>query len=264
MQYLAGYLKVCTAPLKSIHGLQSRVSSKRPRRSSKTATMTTSMQRPARALTLTALLCLFIETCSFSVSKTSSVTIAVCTDIDCRLDGASDALRALQRNAPDGVRVTGRACLGPCGDGPCVVVLNSENKRVIEEQKGRVVQGSLVPPDLFGVNPRGVYQVRNAGNVEQVVGIAAAEASLDVSNKVVLNESDSESVVVTSTRRPFDRPRNERKVLQRLMQFLVLVGLYSHENVQALQFEIAFGLFLLSDLIMKENIFTFVWMKVAT
>jgi len=106
--------------------------------------------------------------------------------------------------------VTGRACLGPCGDGPCAIVLDLESKRGVEEQTGRV-QGSLVPPDLLSVNPRGLYQVRTASNVEQFVRIAAVEAGLKVSNDTMMKESESE-LVVTSTRQPYDRPRNERKV----------------------------------------------------
>lgn len=199
----------------------------------------------------------FVTIHAYSLStRPAPATIAVCTD--------SDALKQLQQKAPNGVRVTGRACLGPCGDGPCVVVLDSENLRVVEAQTERV-QGSLVPPEIFGSNPRGVYQVRTAANVKHVVRIAADTAGVEPSDESFWNVPDSE-LGVTSTRQPFDRPRNERKVMQRLMQFFVLAGLYQqakYSEVDSLQLGTAFVLFLLSDLIMKENFFALFWKKIG-
>lgn len=233
------------------------------RTSTKTPSTMTEARGTALVLTIELLLAL---SCHSLSNRPPPVIIGVCTDIDCRLDGASDALRQLQKNAPTGVRVTGRACLGPCGDGPCAVVLDSEGKRVVQVQTGKV-QGSLVPPELFGSNPRGVYEVRTASNVDQVVRIAADAAGIEaVSDGPIDVDKATDELVVTSTRQPYDRPRNERKVMQRLMQFLVLAGLYheaKHENVESLQFGTAFILFLLSDLIMKEKVFTFVWQKIT-
>ena len=66
-------------------------------------------------------------------------------------------------------------------------------------------------------------------------------------------------MIVQSTRSIFDRPRNERKVLQRFAQCLVGIGLYQydhdHGSVGNVQYAIAAVLFLASDLILKEGLF---------
>jgi hypothetical protein len=193
-------------------------------------------------------------------------TIAVCTGLDCRIDGASDCLRQLaQRAVPVGIKVTGRPCLGPCGDGPNVLVLDAHGKRVVQKQENRI-QGSLVPPELFGSDPRGVYQVRTYRNLEQVLQIAADTAGLLPPPSQEVPTTDKDHVVIVSTRQPLDRPLNERLVLQRLMQFLVLVGLYEYEYDNVIgteQVEIAVFLFLLSNFIMKENLFTWAWKRIG-
>jgi hypothetical protein len=191
-----------------------------------------------------------------SSSSSSRPTIAVCTGIDCRLDGATDCLRAVQRNAPAGARVTGRPCVGPCGDGPCVLVLDEEDKRVVQSQDD-LIKTSLAPPEKFGANPRGVYQIRTRENLERVLQIASDAAGVESSSNGVKDTTVSFNGII-STRQLFDRPRNERKVMQRLMQSMVLVGLNEFENVGNMQLLIAAALFLLSEFIMKENIFTLI------
>jgi hypothetical protein len=190
-----------------------------------------------------------------SSSSNSRPTIAVCTGIDCRLDGATDCLRAVQRNAPAGVRVTGRPCVGPCGDGPCVLVLDEEDKRVVQSQDD-LIKTSLAPPEIFGANPRGVYQIRTRENLERVLQIASDAAGVESSEG--LKDTTVSFSGIISTRQLFDRPRNERKVMQRLMQFMVLVGLNEFDNVGNMQLLLAAALFLLSEFIMKENIFTLI------
>ena len=190
------------------------------------------------------------------------VTIAVCTGADCRVDGCTQALRELQKqnaNEKDKtlIRVTGRPCLGPCGDGPCVLVLDQQGKRVVEDQDDKV-SGSLISPDLFGTNPRGIYQVRTTGQVHQVSRIAkqAAGKSLD---ELTPPPENANEIIVQGTRPFWDRPRNERKVLQRIVQVLILGGLHQydvdHSRIDSLQFAIAAVLFLSSDLILKEGLF---------
>lgn len=185
--------------------------------------------------------------------------IQVCTGIDCRVDGASDCLRALQKRAKGNYKVRARKCVGPCGDGPCVLVADETGRRVVDQPQENKIQGSLVPPALMGANPKGVFQVRTAGQLEQVIAIATPQGA-EKEREVV---DDSSALIVTSTRQPYDRPYNERKVMQRLMQFLVLCGVYSYDpqQVGSLQYEIAFGLFLLSSFIMKENMFTGMYKK---
>jgi hypothetical protein len=196
---------------------------------------------------------------SGSTSSHSQTTIAVCTGIDCRLDGASDCLRAIQRHIPEGVRVRSQPCVGPCGDGPCVLVLDS-GRRIVEPQED-VVATSWAPPDMFGANPRGVYQVRTVQNLERVLEIAAAAAgTTTVSSQPLLPGATPTTTIVSSTRSFWDPSRNERKVLQRLMQFLVLVGIWDYDasygGVGNLQWGVAGSLCLLSEFIVRENLFT--------
>ena len=188
------------------------------------------------------------------------VTIAVCTGADCRVDGCSQALRELQKqnaNDKETISVKSRPCLGPCGDGPTVMVLDKQGARIVEDQNDKL-PGSLVPPELFGTNPRGIYQVRTAGQVHQVSRIAQ-EAAGKSADEIPSPPENADEIIAQSTRSVLDRPRNERKVLQRFMQFLVLVGLYQYEHNQGslgnTQYTIAAILFLGSDLILKEGLF---------
>lgn len=192
-----------------------------------------------------------------ALASSKVTTIAVCTGADCRVDGASDALRELQKqnSGQENIRVTGKPCLGPCGDGPCVMVLDKNDQRIVEPQPDKL-PGSLVPPDLFGTNPRGIYQVRTAGQVYQVSQIAQKTAGSTAESPF---PEKPDELVVRSTRSLFDRPRNERKVYQRFMQFLVGVGLYQynedHGSIGNLQYAIAAILFVGSDVILKEGLF---------
>ena len=190
---------------------------------------------------------------------TPKVTIAVCTGADCRVDGSTQTLREFQkRNAnQDKIRVTGKPCLGPCGDGPCVMVLDDQGQRLVEEQDNKL-PGSLVPANIFGTNPRGIYQVRSVGQVHQVCRIARKAAG-DGPEESCSPPDNANELIVQSTRSVWDRPRNERKVLQRFMQLLVGVGIYQydhdHGDVGNTQYAIAALLFLASDLILKEGLF---------
>ena len=209
-------------------------------------------------MTVQAIFLVALVLVSQALSLSTPVTISVCTGVDCRVDGASECLRQLQKNVPssDRLKVTGRPCLGPCGDGPCVRVLDPNGKAIVEDQTDRV-QTSLAPPELFGSNPRGIYQVRNGKNLQQVISIATNAAGLEPKNDGGIENLLSSKWVISSTRKSYDRPRNERKVLQRLAQFMVMTGLYeyyqSHNELGSLQYEVAFVLFLLSNLIVKEN-----------
>jgi hypothetical protein len=203
-----------------------------------------------------------------ALSLSSPVTITVCTGVDCRVDGASECLRQLHKNVPssDRLKVTGRPCMGPCGDGPCVRVLDPNSKAIVVDQEDRV-QTSLAPPELFGSNPRGIYQVRTVKNLQQVISIATDAAGLEPKNDGGIENILATEWMISSTRKPYDRPRNERKVLQRLAQCMVVTGLYeyyqSNNALGSLQYEVAFLLLLVSNFIMKENFATFLSKKIT-
>ena len=255
------------------------------------------------------------------------VTISVCTGADCRIDGASHCLRRIQQatsivnnnvvvaaalssfssnntttattsttttpSAKKAIVVEARPCIGPCGDGPNVVVLLSmdgHNKKG-QQQQQRVVStepqpnrgpGSLVPANVFGDNPRGVYQVRTPEHVDFVLNLAkqAAQIPHDIATTTITSSIDNEdaaaaatftttttTTTTTSSRPWYDRPRNERRVLQRVMQFLVLIGLYQYDKIEGSigseQWIVAAILGLASNWIMKENIIVFLWDKMT-
>ncbi|KAL7563010.1 hypothetical protein ACA910_013533 [Epithemia clementina (nom. ined.)] len=252
-----------------------------------------------------------------AVSGTASASLAVCTGIDCRLEGASGCLRRIQEEAsrvnnksiqqhapPKGednqsgnkilssktIAVVARPCLGPCGDGPNVVVLNDKGQRVVSpsEQPHRG-PGSWAPPALFGDNPRGVYQVRTQGHLDFVLNLAAETAAATYNNTTIITTPSTGLIVektdattttiqhhdplatttIASSCRPwYDRPRNDRRVLQRCMQALVLAGLYQYDQSHAEgaigqeQYIIAGMLFLASNWIMRENIVVFLCDKI--
>lgn len=202
--------------------------------------------------------------------STAKATIAVCTGPDCRADGVSGSLKAIQRSVSElrkfnpeaAIKVEARQCLGPCGDGPCVLVQDGLRNRVVREQpKETKVQGSLVPPSAFGSDPTGVYQVRTNQNVDFVVGLAAETAGCTLHGDSARQSTlgDDPKGLVTSCVRPwYDRPNNERKGLQRLGQFLVVVGLAhyfdAHDSIGTVQWTIAGVLFVASNFIMKESL----------
>jgi hypothetical protein len=175
-----------------------------------------------------------VSSLSTKTPNSPAVTIAVCTGLDCRIDGASGSLKQIQRrisqlkkkkqdNHPDDlatitlskILVTSRPCLGPCGDGPCVLVLDGAQKRVVQQQPKETLvgPGSLAPADMFGVNLRGVYQVRTQQNVDFVVELAASTVGLEEEENIpsaFISTVDT-TIIATSTRPWFDRPRNECK-----------------------------------------------------
>jgi hypothetical protein len=141
------------------------------------------------------------------------------------------------------------------------MITDANNNKMIEAQPSKI-QISLVEPDIFASNPKGWYQVRTDQQVEEVMEFAARAAGVEHYAKGE-SASSSNTVYVTSSRAWFDRPRNERKVLQRLVQVMVLYGLYSWDgDIGNLQYSLAFGLWVLADFIMKENIFTLIKQQV--
>mmetsp|Transcript_27213 Transcript_27213/g.80252 ORF Transcript_27213/g.80252 Transcript_27213/m.80252 type:complete len:234 (-) Transcript_27213:610-1311(-) len=199
---------------------------------------------------------------SSSAPTNRKTTIAVCTGPDCRVDGAADCIRRLQETVAsrdglkDSIRITGRDCVGPCGDGPCAMITDADGEKAIERQPSKT-RIALIEPGLFASDPRGWYQVRTDRQAEEVVDVACRTAGVEYRKGDTVEDSDP-AVFVASTRRWFDRPRNERKVLQRLMQVLVLLGLVEYEGeLTGLQYGIASGLFFASDFIMKENLWIF-------
>jgi len=215
---------------------------------------------------LAALLLLLSINCCCALSSgvtPPKATISVCTGPDCLVDGASGCIRQLQTAVASNadikasVRVTGRACIGPCGDGPCVTVTDVNGDRVLVRQPSKT-QIALVEPGMFASSPKGWYQVRTQEQLQEVLAIASGVEPYETN-------SDA-SFVLTSTRAWYDRPRNERKVLQRLMQFLIGAGLYrySHEKgaeLGNLQYGIAFVLWVLSEFILEENLWTLLYSR---
>jgi len=49
------------------------------------------------------------------------VLVLVCCGSDCRRDGSMETLRWLRQARPKGARVRSTGCLGPCGNGPCIL-----------------------------------------------------------------------------------------------------------------------------------------------
>ncbi|MEO1376006.1 MAG: (2Fe-2S) ferredoxin domain-containing protein [Cyanobacteria bacterium J06635_10] len=50
-------------------------------------------------------------------------SIQVCQNRACKKQGAAKVLAAFEANLVPGVTVTGRSCLGQCGNGPMVLIL---------------------------------------------------------------------------------------------------------------------------------------------
>jgi hypothetical protein len=216
------------------------------------------------------------------------VLVRVCTGADCRVDGASECLRMMQKlasttsnnsNSTDKtlLKVKASPCLGPCGDGPNVVVMNgTTNKRIVdtELQARKSGSGSVVPADIFGASVTGVYQVRSSQDASGVINLAIGswKTSLDnddqnvaksASSKLAALESNDNNtvVVILSNRAWYDRPRNERLMLQRLIHVSILAGLASYRTSSQgggelgnLQWGTAAILWIASNFIMKESL----------
>mmetsp|Transcript_29986 Transcript_29986/g.45685 ORF Transcript_29986/g.45685 Transcript_29986/m.45685 type:complete len:241 (+) Transcript_29986:1-723(+) len=217
---------------------------------------------------------------ALTTTGSNKVIISVCTGPDCRVDGSSDCLRRLQKDigrssiCKEKISVQARKCLGPCGDGPLVTVRDTNGQKVViaEEQKPEWQPGSLVPADIFGDSTSGVYQVRTNEQANFVLNLAAQTAGLVVASKEeeeqYYDQQNGDKTFVSSQRQWFDRPRNERKVLQRLAQVLVVAGLLQydefHDGIGSTQWNIAIALFFSTNFMMKDNIVDMAmkkWMK---
>ena len=225
---------------------------------------------------------------SASPSSAGSVTIRVCSGADCRVDGSTDCLRLIQKQCrqqasssdDDSIRnrikVKSVPCIGPCGDGPNVVLIKDDNtkNRIVDMQLADELrdddgQRSLVPPEIFGSSPTGVYQVRNKQSANKIVNLAMKTLALTSSTASTTATTDDDKDVVTSTRLWYDRPRNERLMLQRFMHICILggLGLKYRElgdgvEMPASAWFIAATLWILSNFIMKENLLELAWKKV--
>lgn len=189
------------------------------------------------------------------------VILQVCTGPDCRVDGATDCLRMLllqtscyQDNRILRVRAT--TCLGPCGDGPNVVAVNATTGRRMVlpgDLPDARERGSWVPADLFGANVTGVMQVRSARQAEALVRLAHHHGTRSSSGMDPPAGPDSYNRV-QSTRTWYDRPRNERLVLQRAMHVSILMGLAGHPKDDFVAWSVAALLWVLSNFVMKESL----------
>jgi hypothetical protein len=238
--------------------------------------------RPYLVLLYSALLCAHNAPCvtSLATSKPALATIRVCTGADCRVDGSTDCLRSIQQheliqrakdfnqdNANDAraIQVVSCPCVGPCGDGPNVVVWDRNGQRIVEPREFKAPK-SLVPPDAFGDSSRGVYQVRTQDDVNFVAQLAARSAGMDTTLSANI-DAPTDTIIVTPSRPWYDRPRNERKVMQRLMQFLVAVGLcdqyQTYGMIEEEQWRIAIALFVLSNFMTNENLLSQAFTKIT-
>jgi (2Fe-2S) ferredoxin len=213
-------------------------------------------------------------------------------DVDCRLDGAALCWRMLQQEcrnlqrwnntilANPVVTIESTQCLGPCGDGPNVVIVPSDHSPVGANRTtsyGRVWNEALamhrpfsnaqshhksfVPADLFGANVQGVYQVRDSERAHAVVMVAAdtvappttrADDATAVSSP---NFSNAPVRFLESRRAWYDRPRNERLVFQRVLHASILYGLAASEQpLGTTEWGIAVVLWILSNFVMKESV----------
>ena len=137
------------------------------------------------------------------VSPTTPYTIRVCTDKDCLLDGATDALAMTAILAPKDFKVEACGCLGPCGGGPNIQVKAADGKAV---KDGRPGKSSYY---LF----KGVDSAKEAASVLSFVtgkNVGPGRLSGDM---------------VTSTRGPLDLDRTTRIALQRLLYVAVALFL---------------------------------------
>ena len=199
-------------------------------------------------------------------AATTKTVISICTGPDCCVDGSAFCMRQLQKSvkaidSDRNIRVTGRNCVGPCGDGPCVMILDAtnNNERIVVDQPSKQ-SISLAPPDVFGSNPKGWYQVRTQQQLEEVMSSACESTGIPFETSAA--DGCGDELIIEPTRQMYDRPRNERKVLQRLMQVMVLAGFYGIEGEPSqLQYAIGVALFILSNVIMKENLLEFLWKK---
>lgn len=198
----------------------------------------------------------------------SKVTISVCTGPDCRVDGSIDCLRRLQKdvgsseNYKEKIAVKSRSCLGPCGDGPLVTVRDEKGQKIAIPKKDQPPwqRGSLVP--YSGIT--GSYQVRTNEQADFILNLAIKTAGLndnqDADADAVFDEigTKGNQVFVSSKRKWYDRPRNERVGLQRLAQGLIMIGLVQHNEshgaIGNTQWSIACFLLFCTNFIMKENL----------
>jgi hypothetical protein len=202
--------------------------------------------------------------------------------------------RTITTAAVAAVTIKSVPCIGPCGDGPNVVVVDATTgKRIIDPDLAQRKEGpmSLAPADMFGVNTAGVYQVRDAAMAHAVTNLAMASngatASTNtatttpgggggrgggaalLSEPAVRGQSDNSGGggIVVSSRNWWDRSRNERIFLQRCMHASILVGIADQygtttagtstsgeAQLDALGWSIAAFLWLLSNFIVKESL----------
>jgi hypothetical protein len=134
-------------------------------------------------------------------------------------------------------------------------VLNDIEKRVVQKQPPETLgRGSVLPADMFGGNLKGVYQIRTRENVDFVVQLAAETAGVDPPPP----SSEMAGSLVTSSSRPwYDRPRNELKSLQKLTILAILAGVRDYDlangGIGIEQWGIAGVLFLASFLILGNK-----------
>jgi (2Fe-2S) ferredoxin len=205
-------------------------------------------------------------------------------DVDCRLDGSAQCWRMLQQECrnlqpsnddtiitANAVTIESTKCLGPCGDGPNVVIvpsdkslLSSTNRtttsydRIWDEtlaiprplSNAQRYHKSFVPAYLFGANVQGVYQVRDSERARAVVHVAVASSLGTVKSSLrKATAMDTTTATTTTSNRAaqqqplqfiesrrcwFDRPRNERLVAQRVLHASILYGLATASNHQPL------------------------------
>ena len=136
----------------------------------------------------------------------SRPSVLVCTDKDCALDGAEQMLSIAKRVLPASVDVKGCGCIGPCGKGPNLKILDEEGIRVKDKRPGE----------------NSFYCFRRVDSVEALQKVLKTSLDLDIKGNVKLPPP-------VSSRTFWDIDRTKRIALQRLLYictFLPMIDRY--------------------------------------
>ena len=120
--------------------------------------------------------------------STRGYTIRVCTDKDCLLDGAADAISMASSLAPATCKVEACGCLGPCGGGPNIQVKDGEGKAVRDGRPGK----------------SSYYLFKGVDSAEEVASMYSFVTGKEVGTGRLAEEK------VMSTRGPLDLDRTTR------------------------------------------------------
>ena len=144
-----------------------------------------------------------IPVSSLASKSSGKVTIRVCIDKDCRIDGCDATFKIAKALAPNSVAVETCGCLGPCGGGPNLDVRLADGTRAKDTR-----------PEALGSRTKYCFKnVRTVDDVKSVLQITG----VDVGNK----RCDLEAA--ESSRGFLDFDRTTRIALQRLLYVATVI-----------------------------------------